>query len=109
MPEQPSHRLPEEFGGNEWLVDELYEQYQKDKNAVDAKWWPLFESFGSAGSSSSNGNSGHAAAHPATREMPVTVLVLRFNRVISPAEKSYSSTELPRSTLYQSSDIWTSH
>ncbi|MCU1435091.1 MAG: kgd, partial [Pseudarthrobacter sp.] len=32
MPEQPSHRLPEEFGGNEWLVDELYEQYQKDKN-----------------------------------------------------------------------------
>ena len=56
MPEQPSHRLPEEFGGNEWLVDELYEQYQKDKNAVDSKWWPLFESFGAAGSSSSWGN-----------------------------------------------------
>ena len=45
MPEQPSHRLPEEFGGNEWLVDELYERYQQDKNSVDAKWWPLFESF----------------------------------------------------------------
>ena len=45
MPEQPSHRLPEEFGGNEWLVDELYERYQQDKNTVDAKWWPLFESF----------------------------------------------------------------
>jgi 2-oxoglutarate decarboxylase len=69
VPEQPSHRLPEEFGGNEWLVDELYEQYQQDKNAVDAKWWPLFESFGS-GSSSSNGNSEHGAARPATREMP---------------------------------------
>ncbi|MGZ4661975.1 MAG: 2-oxoglutarate dehydrogenase E1 subunit family protein, partial [Arthrobacter sp.] len=39
MPEQPSHRLPEECGGNEWLVDERYEQYQQDKNAVDAKWW----------------------------------------------------------------------
>ena len=71
MPEQPSHRLPEEFGGNEWLVDELYEQYQQDKNAVDAKWWPLFESFGSGSSSSSNGNSAQATAHPATREMPV--------------------------------------
>ena len=47
MPEQPSHRLPEEFGGNEWLVDELYERYQQDKNTVDAKWWPLFESFDS--------------------------------------------------------------
>lgn len=70
MPEQPSHRLPEEFGGNEWLVDELYEQYQKDKNAVDAKWWPLFESFDSGNGSSNNGNSAHAA-NPPTRELPV--------------------------------------
>ena len=66
MPEQPSHRLPEEFGGNEWLVDELYEQYQQDKNAVDAKWWPLFESFDSGNGSSSNGYSAHAA-NPPTR------------------------------------------
>ncbi|GAC1601540.1 MAG: hypothetical protein NVS3B6_11850 [Pseudarthrobacter sp.] len=71
MPEQPSHRLPEEFGGNEWLVDELYEQYQKDKNTVDAKWWPLFESFDSGSESSSNGSSAAAAANPPTREMPV--------------------------------------
>ncbi|MDP9888945.1 multifunctional oxoglutarate decarboxylase/oxoglutarate dehydrogenase thiamine pyrophosphate-binding subunit/dihydrolipoyllysine-residue succinyltransferase subunit [Pseudarthrobacter enclensis] len=70
MPEQPSHRLPEEFGGNEWLVDELYEQYQQDKNAVDTKWWPLFESFDSGNGSSSNGNSAHAA-NPPTRELPV--------------------------------------
>lgn len=70
MPEQPSHRLPEEFGGNEWLVDELYEQYQQDKNAVDAKWWPLFESFDSGNGSSSNGNSAHAV-NPPTRELPV--------------------------------------
>ncbi|MGM9474289.1 multifunctional oxoglutarate decarboxylase/oxoglutarate dehydrogenase thiamine pyrophosphate-binding subunit/dihydrolipoyllysine-residue succinyltransferase subunit [Pseudarthrobacter sp. YS3] len=70
MPEQPSHRLPEEFGGNEWLVDELYEQYQKDKNTVDAKWWPLFESFDSGSGSSSNGSTATAVANPATREMP---------------------------------------
>ncbi|WP_426225405.1 multifunctional oxoglutarate decarboxylase/oxoglutarate dehydrogenase thiamine pyrophosphate-binding subunit/dihydrolipoyllysine-residue succinyltransferase subunit [Pseudarthrobacter sp. DSP2-3-2b1] len=70
MPEQPSHRLPEEFGGNEWLVDELYEQYQKDKNTVDAKWWPLFESFDSGSGSSSNGSTAAAVANPATREMP---------------------------------------
>ncbi|WP_255768244.1 multifunctional oxoglutarate decarboxylase/oxoglutarate dehydrogenase thiamine pyrophosphate-binding subunit/dihydrolipoyllysine-residue succinyltransferase subunit [Pseudarthrobacter sulfonivorans] len=70
MPEQPSHRLPEEFGGNEWLVDELYEQYQKDRNTVDTKWWPLFESFDSGSESSSNGSPAAAAANPATREMP---------------------------------------
>lgn len=45
MPEQTSHRLPEEFGGNEWLVDELYEQFQKDRHSVDRKWWDLFDSF----------------------------------------------------------------
>lgn len=70
MPEQPSHRLPEEFGGNEWLVDELYERYQQDKNSVDAKWWPLFESFDTADGISSNGTSA-APVNPPTREIPV--------------------------------------
>ncbi|WP_423181772.1 multifunctional oxoglutarate decarboxylase/oxoglutarate dehydrogenase thiamine pyrophosphate-binding subunit/dihydrolipoyllysine-residue succinyltransferase subunit [Arthrobacter sp. NyZ413] len=69
MPEQPTHRLPEEFGGNEWLVDELYERYQQDKNSVDAKWWPLFESFDTADGTSSNGTS--APLNPPTRELPV--------------------------------------
>ncbi|MCA4132213.1 multifunctional oxoglutarate decarboxylase/oxoglutarate dehydrogenase thiamine pyrophosphate-binding subunit/dihydrolipoyllysine-residue succinyltransferase subunit [Arthrobacter sp. M4] len=71
MPEQPSHRLPEEFGGNEWLVDELYERYQQDKNSVDAKWWPLFESFKTADGTSSNGTSAAVTAtNPPTREIP---------------------------------------
>src|SRR6476661_2317102 len=70
VPEQPSHRLPEEFGGNEWLVDELYERYQQDKNSVDAKWWPLFESFDTADGTSSNGTSA-APANPPAREIPV--------------------------------------
>ncbi|MDQ4046853.1 MAG: 2-oxo acid dehydrogenase subunit E2, partial [Actinomycetota bacterium] len=73
MPEQPSHRLPEEFGGNEWLVDELYERYQQDKNTVDAKWWPLFESFDSGNGPSSNGapSTANTQTHPPTREMPL--------------------------------------
>ncbi|WP_129658276.1 multifunctional oxoglutarate decarboxylase/oxoglutarate dehydrogenase thiamine pyrophosphate-binding subunit/dihydrolipoyllysine-residue succinyltransferase subunit [Rothia uropygialis] len=45
MPDQPHHQIPEEFAGNEWLVDELFEQYQQDKNSVDKKWWPIFESM----------------------------------------------------------------
>ncbi|HSU47402.1 MAG TPA: multifunctional oxoglutarate decarboxylase/oxoglutarate dehydrogenase thiamine pyrophosphate-binding subunit/dihydrolipoyllysine-residue succinyltransferase subunit, partial [Arthrobacter sp.] len=84
MPEQPSHRLPEEFGGNEWLVDELYEQYQQDKNAVDAKWWPLFESFDSGNGSSSNGNSANAAT-PATRELPVVKAAPASSPAAAPA------------------------
>ncbi len=33
------------FGANEWLVDELYEQYLQDKNAVDPAWWDFFEDY----------------------------------------------------------------
>lgn len=80
MPEQSIHRLPEEFGGNEWLVDELYERYQSNKNSVDAKWWPLFESFdaedatdSTSGSQGSEANGGQAkpSAVPVTAQIPV--------------------------------------
>lgn len=70
MPEQSIHRLPEEFGGNEWLVDELYERYQADKNSVDKKWWPLFESFDA---DEATGNGRHTAPNstPITAQIPV--------------------------------------
>ncbi|MSR99291.1 multifunctional oxoglutarate decarboxylase/oxoglutarate dehydrogenase thiamine pyrophosphate-binding subunit/dihydrolipoyllysine-residue succinyltransferase subunit [Arthrobacter sp. BL-252-APC-1A] len=80
MPDQPNHRLPEEFGGNEWLVDELYEQYLKDKNSVDKKWWSIFDSFkaedakqASGTSASANGSTppSELGANPATRQLPV--------------------------------------
>ncbi len=34
-----------EFGANEWLVDEMYELYLKDKNLVDSTWWPVLENY----------------------------------------------------------------
>ena len=34
-----------EFGANEWLVDELFEQYKVDKNSVDEAWWPILEAY----------------------------------------------------------------
>ena len=34
-----------EFGANEWLVDELYEQFRVDKNSVDKEWWPILEAY----------------------------------------------------------------
>jgi len=33
------------FGANEWLVDELYDQYLADKNSVDPAWWEFFENY----------------------------------------------------------------
>ncbi len=70
MPEQSIHRLPEEFGGNEWLVDELYERYKNDKNSVDTKWWSLFEGF-AADDAAGNGRHAAAPAAPITAQIPV--------------------------------------
>ncbi|MCB7138080.1 multifunctional oxoglutarate decarboxylase/oxoglutarate dehydrogenase thiamine pyrophosphate-binding subunit/dihydrolipoyllysine-residue succinyltransferase subunit [Cellulosimicrobium marinum] len=71
------------FGANEWLVDELYEQYLKDKNAVDPAWWDFFEDYrpterdeaagDAAPPAATNGSSAQAAAgssEPAPRAEP---------------------------------------
>ncbi|MBF4561730.1 multifunctional oxoglutarate decarboxylase/oxoglutarate dehydrogenase thiamine pyrophosphate-binding subunit/dihydrolipoyllysine-residue succinyltransferase subunit [Microbacterium sp. VKM Ac-2870] len=34
-----------EFGANEWLVAEMYDQFAKDRNAVDRAWWPVLEAY----------------------------------------------------------------
>ena len=33
------------FGPNEWLVDELYRQYQQDRSKVDHAWWDFFADY----------------------------------------------------------------
>ena len=33
------------FGPNEWLVDELYQQFLTDKTSVDKAWWGFFEDY----------------------------------------------------------------
>ncbi|RZU64408.1 2-oxoglutarate dehydrogenase E1 component [Microterricola gilva] len=35
----------EEFGANEWLVDEMYERFLVDKNSVDQSWWSILENY----------------------------------------------------------------
>lgn len=42
---KPISAVSAAFGANEWLVDELYEQYLKDKNAVDPAWWDFFADY----------------------------------------------------------------
>ena len=39
--ESPTHP----FGANEWLVDELYQQYLKDRSKVDPAWWDFFADY----------------------------------------------------------------
>ena len=33
------------FGANEWLVEELYQQYLVDRSSVDRAWWSFFDDY----------------------------------------------------------------
>ncbi len=57
MPDQPASNDPlTAFGPNEWLVDELFEQYQKDKNSVDKAWWDFFADYDPTSAHAGAGN-----------------------------------------------------
>ena len=44
VPESSQDNPLSAFGANEWLVDEMYQQYQKDPDSVDKAWWEFFKS-----------------------------------------------------------------
>jgi len=52
------------FGANEWLVDEMYEQYQRDPDSVDKVWWDFFENNAPDGNPGGNGNGTTTTAEP---------------------------------------------
>ena len=56
----------EAFGPNEWLVDELYESYLKDRNSVDRAWWDFFSTYKLEHPHGAGGNGTQPAA-PAAR------------------------------------------
>jgi 2-oxoglutarate decarboxylase len=45
-----------EFGANEWLVEEMYEQFQRDPGSVDPTWAAYFKSNGAGTNGSSHGS-----------------------------------------------------
>ncbi|WP_246013449.1 2-oxoglutarate dehydrogenase E1 subunit family protein, partial [Cellulomonas biazotea] len=66
-----------DFGANEWLVDELYEQYKQDRNAVDPAWWDFFDGYKpdeaaatAPAAAGTNGTPAPAAAAPAPAPAP---------------------------------------
>ncbi len=49
QPESPAAELPAEFGANEWLVEEMYDQYAADPSSVPVEWGEWFRSHGAPG------------------------------------------------------------
>ncbi len=61
MSSQTPHPSPlASFGPNEWLVDEMYEQWSKDPDSVDRAWWDFFRDYQPL-----EGNGESRAAEPA--------------------------------------------
>jgi multifunctional 2-oxoglutarate metabolism enzyme len=58
------------FGPNEWLVDEIYQQYLKDPNSVDRAWWDFFADYQPAeplvGGTSRRSEPGRRGSAPST-------------------------------------------
>ena len=44
MSSTPAHPFAG-FGANEWLVDEMYQQFLKDPGSVDKAWWDFFADY----------------------------------------------------------------
>jgi len=66
-----------DFGANEWLVDELYEQFVADKESVDRSWWPILESYhraqGAAAGTGAAGPAGSASPTAAPAQPAATI------------------------------------
>ncbi|MFM7624561.1 MAG: 2-oxoglutarate dehydrogenase E1 subunit family protein [Actinomycetota bacterium] len=41
----PENKFGGSFGANEWLVDEMYEQYLRDPNSITAEWKEFFAGY----------------------------------------------------------------
>ena len=62
-----SVRPSTDLGANEWLVEEMYDQYQRDPQSVDPIWVEYFKTSPPAGSENGiHGTSAPAASRPSS-------------------------------------------
>ncbi|HET7659381.1 MAG TPA: 2-oxo acid dehydrogenase subunit E2, partial [Oryzihumus sp.] len=84
------------FGPNEWLVDELYQQYLQDKNSVDKAWWEFFADYQPTDGRQAGGNGAvaTATAAPAT-PAPAAVPAAPAPAKAAPAQATAAPAEAP--------------
>ena len=63
-----------EFGANEWLVAEMYEQYTKDRNSVDQAWWPILDAYSPDGADRTDEPASSGAPAPAAAHVGATTI-----------------------------------
>ena len=76
------------FGANDWLVDELYQQYLEDKESVDPAWWEFFADY----TPSEGSPIKPVVGSNATTAPPVSAAPAAIPTVAAPAPMSPSAT-----------------
>jgi 2-oxoglutarate dehydrogenase E1 component len=94
------------FGPNEWLVDELFEAYKKDRNSVDKAWWDFFKDYepgeaalGRDAAVAAKPAAGNGAAPaPATKPAPAKAESAKPapTKTEQPAQATPAKTEAPK-------------
>ena len=74
----------EEFGANDWLVAEMYEQWKANPDSVDKAWWPILERY--------SGQTPPAATAPTT---PAATPITPAAPVASPVPTEPASAAAP--------------
>ncbi len=69
-----SATVPEEFGANEWLVEEMYERFQADPSSVEKTWVDYFKAHGNGtpdgGSTNGSTNGTATDSKPEAKQSP---------------------------------------
>ncbi|SDS81044.1 2-oxoglutarate dehydrogenase E1 component [Friedmanniella luteola] len=60
-----------DFGANDWLLEEMYEQYTADPSSVDQTWATYFAEHGAPGAAPATGSQPPARAQAAAPQQPV--------------------------------------
>ncbi|HVX55421.1 multifunctional oxoglutarate decarboxylase/oxoglutarate dehydrogenase thiamine pyrophosphate-binding subunit/dihydrolipoyllysine-residue succinyltransferase subunit [Nocardioides sp.] len=82
--------VPAEFGANEWLVEEMYDQYAKDPSSVDPVWVKFFQTNGSP-----NGTDSAASAANGTTGGTTTTATANSTNGTAPASKGVAPEPIP--------------
>jgi multifunctional 2-oxoglutarate metabolism enzyme len=84
------------FGPNEWLVDEIYQQYLTDRDSVDPAWWDFFADYSPADGSALKAQIDHAQAngHAAKEVKSAAPAPAPVQPAPKPAAQPAASTEL---------------
>ncbi|WP_435300555.1 multifunctional oxoglutarate decarboxylase/oxoglutarate dehydrogenase thiamine pyrophosphate-binding subunit/dihydrolipoyllysine-residue succinyltransferase subunit [Timonella sp. A28] len=85
------------FGANEWLVDELYDQFLTDKNLVDPAWWEFFEDYKPSIDSPTSEPQPTTPATPSSAPEPTSHSSVSTNAQVTPQDTPPAS-KAPRVT-----------